>query len=72
MYTCSAVTRIQSCKSFLASLRKGDTSVWKKVAAPPVTQTTCVSIHGQLLTIGGNGSDKEPTTAIYMYSPTMP
>ena len=70
MYTCSAVTLIQPCKSFLASLRKGDTGVWNKVAAPPVTGTTCVSIHDRLLAVGGNGSDEEPTTAVHMYTPT--
>ena len=44
--------------------------MWKKVAAPPVTETTCVSIHGQLLAIGGKDSDKKPTTAIHMYNQT--
>ena len=43
--------------------------VWSEVAAPPVTETTCVSIHGRLLTIGGKGSDKEPTSAIHIYNP---
>ena len=68
MYTCSAVTLIQSCKSLA---RKRYTGVWNKVAAPPVTETTCVSIHGrQLLTIGGRDSDRRPTSAVHMYNPT--
>ena len=48
MYACSILTLIQSCKSFLASLRNRGARVWRKVAAPPVTQTTCacVSFHG--------------------------
>ena len=57
MYTCSAVTLIQSPKSSLASLlwkRDMYTGVWNEVAAPPVTETTCVSIDGRLLTIGGS------------------
>ena len=71
MYTCSSVTLIQSCKSFLASLRKANTGrVWNEVAAPPVKHTTCVSIHGRLLAIGGRDSDEEPTSAIRIYSPT--
>jgi serine/threonine protein kinase len=70
MYTCSVITLVQSCKSFLASIRKGDTGVWNEVAAPPVTESTCVSIHGRLLTIGGTDSDEKSTTAIHMYNPT--
>ena len=51
-------------------LRKRDTGVWKQLTAPPSTNTTCVSVHGQLLTIGGMDSDRKPTTAIHMYNPT--
>ena len=70
MYTCSILTLIQSCKSFLASLRNRGARVWRKVAAPPVTQTTCacVSFHGRLLTIGGEDSDRKITSAIHMYN----
>ena len=71
MYKCSVFTLIQSCKSFLASLRNRQARVWKEVAAPPVTDTTCVSIHDQLLAIGGKDSDKKFTTAIHMYNPTI-
>ena len=70
MYTCSVFTLIQPHKSFRASLRKRDAGAWKEVAAPPVTLTTCVSIHSQLLAIGGKDSDEKPTTAIHMYDPT--
>ena len=71
MYTCSVHVLIQSCVSFLASIRNRGARVWKEVAAPsPVKWTTCVSVHGQLLTIGGKDSDKKPTTAVHMYNPT--
>jgi hypothetical protein len=70
MYTCSVVTLVQSCKSFLASLWKGDTGVWSELTASPVTRTTCVSIHGRLLAIGGKDSDRKLTSAIHMYNPT--
>jgi N-acetylneuraminic acid mutarotase len=70
MYSCSVITLIQSCKSFLASFRSRGARVWKEVAAPLVTETTCVSIHGRLLAIGGKDSDKFPTSAIHMYNPT--
>ena len=70
MYTCSVPTLIQSCKSFLASIRNRDARIWKQAAAPPVTLTTCVSIHNQLLAIGGLDSEWKSTTAIHMYNPT--
>jgi hypothetical protein len=69
MYTCSVITLIQSCKSFLASFRNKGARVWKEVAAPPVTESTSVSIHGRLLAIGGEDSDQKPTSAIHMYNP---
>ena len=62
MYTCSVLTLIQSCKSFLASIRNRGARVWKEAAAPPVTLTTCVSIHDQLLTIGGRRNPPQPFT----------
>ena len=70
MYKCSLLTLIQSRKPFLAGIWNRGARIWQKVAAPPVTGTTCVSIHGQLLAIGGKDSDEKPTTAIHMYTPT--
>ena len=63
MYTCPVSALIQSCKS------RPTADVWNKVAAPPVTYTTCVSILGRLLTIGGRDSNNKPTTAVHMYNP---
>ena len=63
MYTCPVSALIQSCKS------RPTADVWNKVTAPPVTYTTCVSILGRLLTIGGRNSNVKPTTAVYMYNP---
>ena len=70
MYTCSILTLVQSSKLFLASLRNRDAGVWKALAAPPVTQTSFVSLHGRLLAIGGNDSDWRTTTAIHIYNST--
>ena len=71
MYTCSKsiFTSISGQKSFLTKLWNRYAGIWKKVAAPPVLETTCISIHGRLLAIGGKDSDKKPTTAVHMYNP---
>ena len=63
MYTCPVSALIQSCRSSPTA------DVWNKVAAPPVTQTACVSILSRLLAIGGEDSNNKPTTAVYMYNP---
>ncbi len=70
MYTCSLQALILSCKSFPAYFRNRGARVWKEVAAPPVTHSTCVYIHGRLLAIGGKDSDRKPTSAVHMYNPT--
>ena len=78
MYTCSLQTLVESKKSVLLQvyyrvvLGPGGTRAtsWKDVAAPPVTLTTCVSVHGRLLAIGGIDSDGKPTSAVHMYNPT--
>ena len=64
MYTCPVSTIIKSYRSRLTA------NVWNKVAAPPLTTTTCVSIFDRLLTIGGSNSNYQPTTAVHMYIPT--
>ena len=64
MYTCSVSALIQSCWS-----KPTAGVVWNRIAAPPVTDTTCVSIHGRLLTIGGMDSIYKPVAAVYIYVP---
>ena len=63
MYTCSVHALVQSCKSRVRS------SVWRRVAAPPVIRTTCVSINGRLHVIGGFDSIDKSSEAVYVYDP---
>ena len=42
--------------------------VWSKLPDLPVGYSTCVTFCGQLLAIGGDDSDNNCTTAIYMYN----
>ena len=68
VFTCSLSTLLQSCNTDFPD----GVSVWSKVADLPVTNSTCVSINGRLLAIGGIESGDRPTctTAVYMYSST--
>ena len=74
VYTCSVSALLQTCtqRSLVGSLRRAlslssDSGVWNKLADLPVTGSTCVSLCGQLLAIGGMDFDLEPSTAVYAY-----
>ena len=81
VYTCSVSALLQTCTqrssleertsalSLSNSSSSGGTGVWSKLADLPVAGSTCVTFCGQLLAIGGRGSDYKPTTAVYMYNP---
>ena len=42
--------------------------VWHHIADTPVTFSTCASLCGRLLAVGGRDSDGKETTAIHMYN----
>ena len=47
-----------------------ESAIWSRVADLPVTLSTCVSLQGHLLAVGGcRNPDKKITTAIHMYDP---
>ena len=50
--------------------RSSKGNIWNRVADLPVTHSTGVTLHGQLLAIGGRDSDYKPTTAVHVYQPT--
>ena len=76
VFTCSLAALLQSCQPqslgeqlktlSLASRPK----VWHQLADTPVTLSTCASLHGQLLAVGGEYSDDKETIAIHMYNTT--
>ena len=81
VYTCSLSALLLSSfrsrllENYPKSLRSesdGDkATIWSRVADLPVTLSTCVSLQGHLLAVGGcRDSDKKITTAIHMYDPT--
>ena len=79
VYTCSLSCFLQTCKPVLVtqddseqdenSSSSGDQSrLWTRITDLPVTESTCVSIGGQLLAIGGMDSDNKPTTTILVHN----
>ena len=76
VFTCSLAALLQSCQPQSLGARLKTLSlasrpkVWHQLADTPVTLSTCASLHGRLLEVGGEGSDRKQTTAIYMYNTT--
>ena len=81
VYTSSLSSLFQSCvnskslrtRANLASALSlsNRAGVWKRATSLPSTATlsTCVSLHGRLLAIGGSDSKNKPTSAVHMYNP---
>ena len=75
-YTCSVSALLQTCtqKSSLKErtsallLSNSSSGLWRKLSDLPIRESTCVTFCGQLLAVGGRGSDNKPTTAVYMYN----
>ena len=75
VFTCSLSALLQSCqptsatRSLQTASLAASTSVWSKVADLPVRRSTCVTLQGRLLSIGGKDSGNNPTTAVRIYDP---
>ena len=50
--------------------RSSKGSIWNRVTNLSVERSTAVTLHGQLLAIGGRDSEGKPTAAVHMYQPT--
>ena len=76
VFTCSLATLLQSCKPQSIGARLKTLSlvsrpkVWNQLADTPVTLSTCASLQGRLLVVGGKDSDDKETTAIHMHNTT--
>ena len=76
VFTCSLAVLLQSCQpqSLGVQLKNltltSGPEVWHQLADTPVTFSTCASLHGRLLAVGGYDSDDKETTAIHMYNTT--
>ena len=74
--TCSLAALLQSYQpqSLGAQLKTlslaSRPEVWHQLADTPVTLSTCASLQGRLLAVGGCDSDHKVTTAIHMYNTT--
>ena len=68
-YKCS----LKSLIKFSTDLRYSNTALlqanaWKRVADCPVMLSTCVSLQGRLLTVGGKALNNTISSAVHMYN----
>ena len=73
VFTCSLSVLLQSCQPQPLGARSlspaQESGVWQKTADTPVYLTTCTTLCGHLLAVGGHDSDRKPITAIHKYDP---
>ena len=74
VYTYSLNALLQTCspQSFGAhpASSRSSSNVWRSVANIPAIDSAYVSLHGQLLAVGGEDSDSKLITAIHVYDPS--
>ena len=76
VYSCSLRDLLQSCQSVSESKAAAPpklSNVWRELADLPVHNSSCVSLCGHLLAIGGNGyksANSSSAKAVYAYEPT--
>ena len=66
VFTCSLSTLLKSQTTLLKSQTVD--SVWHKIAELPVERSTCVTLNGQLLAVGGRDADRKTNNNIYSYN----
>ncbi len=66
MLTCSLTDLLQSCQPHLTSRSP---PLWHQVADTPTCRSTCVTLNGELVVVGGCDSSSIPTDAVYAYDP---
>ena len=74
VYRCAINSLLQSCQpafrgSCTSVSQQLQSHLWDRVSDTPVTGPTCVSLHKQLILIGGEDSNTR-STAIHMYDQT--
>ena len=67
--TCSLRDLLRSCQQGVTR-RPRTYMIWNRVADLPVYDSTCVSVYGRVLAVGGRDEGDNPTTAICEYQPS--
>ena len=70
VFTCSLAALLESCQpqSLEARLKASGPEVWHQLADTPFTSSTCASLHGRMLIVGGRDSGDKERTTIHVYN----
>ena len=68
-YTCSLKTLIKSSTDPRYSNTQQAYVVWNRIADCPVMLSTCVTLQGRLLIVGGKALNNAITSLVHMYNP---
>ena len=70
VFTCTLDSLIRSCHPpSQTPTHTSEASVWQRVADVPVRDSTCTTLNGRVLAIGGVDSHRDRTAAVHMYNP---
>ena len=70
VFTCTLESLIRSCHPpSQTPPHTSEPSVWQRVADVPVWWSTCTTLNGRVLAVGGLDSHNNPTAAVHMYNP---
>ena len=70
VFTCTLDSLIRSCHPpSQTPPHTSEASVWQCVADVPVGGSTCTTLNGRVLAVGGLDSHYNPTAAVHMYNP---
>ena len=72
VFTCTLDSFIRSCHPpSQTPPHTSEASVWQRVADVPVRESTCTTLNGRVLAVGGSDSHDNPTAAVHMYNPDL-
>ena len=64
VFTCTLDSLLYSCHS----PHTNEAGVWQRIADVPMEWSTCTTLNGRVLAVGGRDSHDTPTPNVYMYS----
>ena len=62
---CSLANLLQSCSETSSDL------VWHRIADVPVYHSTCATVNGELVAVGGRDAEDKSTGAVHRYKQTV-
>ena len=69
VFTCTLDSLLHSCHPpSQTPPHTNEAGVWQRIADVPMTYSTCTTLNGRVLAVGGEDSHGTPTADVYMYN----